>query len=29
MQDYAIVTMESELKTAPKLSNGISFDDLE
>jgi len=28
MQDRAIVTMESKQETAPKLSNGISFNDL-
>jgi len=29
MQDRAIVTMEGELETAPKLSNGTSLNDLE
>ena len=29
MQDTAIVTIEGEQKTAPKLSNGTSFNDLE
>jgi len=28
MQDRAIVTMEGELETAPKLSNGTNFNDL-
>jgi len=29
MQDRAIVTIEGELETAPKLSNGTSLNDLE
>jgi len=29
MQDRAIVTMEGEEETAPTLSNGTSFNDLE
>jgi len=29
IQDNAIVTMEGEYETAPKLSNGTSFTDLE
>jgi len=29
MQDRAKVTMEGEQKTAPKLSNGTSWNDLE
>jgi len=29
MQDRAIVTMEGEQETTPKLSNGTSLDDLE
>ena len=29
MQDRAIVTMEGESETAPKLSNGTNFNDLE
>ena len=29
MQDRAIVTMEGEQETAPKLSNGTSLNDLE
>ena len=29
MQDKAIVTMEGEHETAPKLSNGTSLNDLE
>jgi len=28
-KDTAIVTMEGELETIPKLSNGIIFNDLE
>jgi len=28
MQDRAIVTMEGEYETGPKLSNGTSFNDL-
>jgi len=29
IQDIAIVTMEGEYETAPKLSNGTNFNDLE
>jgi len=29
MQDRAIVTMEGEYETAPKLSNGTSLNDLQ
>jgi len=29
MQDRAIVTLEGELETAPKLSNGTNLNDLQ